>query len=162
ESIELWRQVNELPRFKPRPRLTGYNKMVANPGTRILAWATPQLEPVVAGTRMPQGADPLLVSSQIGDGNRGRVLAFAAYDSSLWENLGQPKNKQGSEIHSRVWKHFVLWLAHQEDEEGQAYIRPAHRQLKVGGEQTLRIGVKQPNGQDDPNAEMTLKIVPLP
>ncbi len=159
ESVDLWRQVNE---FKPRARLTGYNKMFAKPGTRILAWATPQREPVLAGARIQQGADPLLVSSQIGDGARGRVLAFAAYDTYLWEKLGQPKNKQGSEIHSRVWKQFVLWLAHQEDDEGQAEIKLLHRQLKVGGEQTLRPRIKLPSGQDDPNAEMTLKIVPLP
>jgi hypothetical protein len=164
DSIELWQQVNT---FKPRAMLTGYNKMTAKPGARVLAWTHAsepgQSNPIPAGTRMPDtGADPLLVSWQIGDGARGRVLAFGAFDSYLWEKLGQPKTKQGSEIHTRFWKQCVLWLAHQEDEEGQAYIRPAQRQLKVGAEQTLRLGVRLPSGQDDPNAEMTVKIVPLP
>jgi hypothetical protein len=159
ESAALWAQVNE---FKPRARLTGYNKMMAKPGTRILAWAATNRDPVPAGTPIQPGTDPLLVSWQIGDGNRGRVLAFGAFDTYFWEKLGQPKTKQGSEIHARVWKQLVLWLAHQEDEEGQAYIRPAQRQLKVNGEQTLRLGVKLPSGQDDPNAEMTVKILPLP
>jgi hypothetical protein len=163
DSIELWQQVNT---FKPRAMLTGYNKMTAKPGSRVLAWThaseAGQSNPIPAGTRMPDtGADPLLVSWQIGDGARGRVLAFGAFDSYLWEKL-QPKLKQGSEIHTRFWKQAVLWLAHQEDEEGQAYIRPSQRQLKVGAEQTLRLGVRQPSGQDDPNAEMTVKIVPLP
>ena len=91
---------------------------------------------------MPAERDPLLVGHQIGDGARGRVLAFAAYDTFLWEKLGQPKTQQGTEIHTRFWKKCALWLAHQDEEEGQAYIRPAHRQLKVGSEQTLRLGVK--------------------
>jgi uncharacterized membrane protein len=161
DSIALWAEVNTSQ--SPHSRLTGYNKMFVRSGARVLAWASQEKAVITAGTRFPdKGADPLLVSWQIGDGDRGRVLAFGAFDSYLWEKLGQPKTKQGSEIHSRFWKQCVLWLAHQEDEEGQAYIRPAHRQLKVGGEQTLRLGVKLPSGQDDPNAEMTVKIVPLP
>jgi hypothetical protein len=111
----------------------------------------------------PDGADPLLVGWQPGGtGKKGRILAFAAFNTFLWEKLGQPKSRQGTEIHHRFWRQVVLYLAGQEDEEGQAYIRPALRQLKVGGEQTLRVGVKLPGGGDDPNAEMTVKIVPMP
>ena len=94
---------------------------------------------------MPANGNPLLVGHQIGDGAKGRVLAFGAYDTYLWEKLGQPKSRQGTEIHTRFWKNCVLWLAHQDEEEGQAYIRPAQRQIKVGGEQTLRVGVKLPS-----------------
>ncbi len=166
-SKEGWKLVNDFMYFA---RLTGYNKMTAKAGSRVLAWTTPDPNVVEAGTRMPEkGADPLLVSWQIGDGARGRVLAFAAFDTYLWEKLGQPKPlsegsavRNGSEIHSRVWKQFVLWLAHQEDEEGQAYARPTQRQLKVGGEQTIRVGVKLTSGGEDPNAELLVKIVPLP
>jgi hypothetical protein len=111
---------------------------------------------------MPAGANPLLVGHQIGEGSRGRVLAFAAYDTFLWEKLGQPKTRQGTEIHTSFWKNSALWLAHQDEEEGQAYLRPARRQLPVNGEQTLRGGLKTPGGADDPTAELTVKIVPLP
>ncbi|HSQ55440.1 MAG TPA: hypothetical protein VLM40_06815, partial [Gemmata sp.] len=160
QSIDLWAQVNA---SEPRARITGYNKMFAENGALVLAWASPQVDPVIrAGTRQPENADPLLVTWQAGEGARGRTLAFGAYDTLLWEKLGQPKSFVGSEIHSKFWKQSVLWLAHQEEEEGQAYIHPSRRQLKVGDEEILRLGVKKPGGGDDPNAELTLKIVPIP
>jgi len=161
QSTTLWDEVNTTTRTRPPAKLTGYNKMTRKPGASIYAWTTALREAVAAGTAMPDTADPLLVGWQVGDGARGRVLAFAAYDTYLWEKLGQPKTRQGSEIHSRFWKQVLLWLAHQEDEEGEAYVRPAVRQLKVGGEQKLRLGVRLPGGGDDPNAEFNLKIVPL-
>jgi hypothetical protein len=170
ESIELWGKVNDP---EPRARITGYNKMFAKDGALVLAWASPQEAVIRAGTRQPANADPLLVMMQQGEGARGRILAFGAYDTYLWEKLGQPKSFAGSEIYAKFWKQCVLWLAHQEDEEGQAYIHPAKRQLKVGEEQTLRGGVKlpagakpppgsDPNSNDDPNAELTVKVVPMP
>lgn len=159
ESAALW---NALNNRRSRAKITGYNRFVRKPTGTVYAWAAPQIEPVEAGQAMPEQRDPLLVGHQIGDANRGRVLALAAYDTYLWTSLGQPKTRRGLEIHQRFWKQCMLWLAHQEEEEGQAYIRPALRQLKVGMEQTLRIGVKKPDGLDDPEAEMTVKIVPLP
>ena len=159
ESIELWGKVNA---EEPRARITGYNKMTAKTGARVLAWAARERNPFRAGTREPANADPLMVAWKEGEGARGRVVAFAAYDTYLWEKLGQPEKTDGSEIHTKFWKQCALWLAHQEDEEGQAYIRPAQRQLKVGGEQTLRVGVKLPGGGDDPSAELTVKVVPMP
>ncbi|MCS7020960.1 MAG: hypothetical protein NZU63_03910 [Gemmataceae bacterium] len=158
ESITLWNMLNGR---RSRAKLTGYNRLVRKPTGTIYAWAAPQIEPTQAGSPMPDNRHPLLVGHQIGDANRGRVLAFAAYDTYLWTSLGQPKTRQGLEIHHRFWKQCVLWLAHQEEEEGQAYVRPALRQLKTGQEQTLRVGVKKPGGQDDPEAEFTVKIVPL-
>jgi hypothetical protein len=158
ESILLWNEVNSA---RSRARITGYNKMARKPQATVYAWVTPELTQVKAGTPKPDNRDPLLVGWQIGDGARGRVLAFGAYDTYLWEKLGQPRTKQGSEIHTRFWKNCVLWLAHQDEEEGQAYVRPALRQLKVNAEQTIRVGVKLPGGSDDPSAELTVKIVPL-
>lgn len=166
-SRDGWALLNEFKRFA---RLTGYNKMTPKPGARVLAWVSPDPRVIPAGTRMPDtGADPLLVTWQIGDGARGRVAVFAAFDTYLWEKLGRPRPlpegsaiRTGSEVHARVWKQLVLWLAHQEEEEGQAYARPLVRQLKVGGEQTVRVGVRLPTGGDDPSAELVVKIVPLP
>ena len=158
ESVALWNALNSR---RSRAKITGYNRLVRKPTGTIYAWVAPQVEPVEAGRPMPDNRDPLLVGHQIGDANRGRVLAFAAYDTYLWTSFGQPKTRQGLDIHHRFWKQCLLWLAHQEEEEGQAYIRPALRQLKVGTEQSLRVGVKKPNGDDDPDAEMTVKIVPL-
>jgi hypothetical protein len=160
DSVALWGELNTPRKFS---RLTGYNKMTRKPGSMVYAWTTADAQPAADAKKLGEsGADPLLVGDQIGDGAKGRVLAFAGYDSYLWEKLGQPKTAQGSEIHHRFWRQSVLWLAHQDEEEGQAYVRPAQRQLKVGGEQTLRVGVKRPGGGDDPSAELTVKVVPLP
>ena len=160
DSVSLW---NELNAFRSNAKITGYNRMQKKETSTVYAWVAPQgRDAVTAGTAMPAGANPLLVGHQIGDGARGRVLAFAAYDTYFWEKLGQPKTRRGTEIHTRFWKNCALWLAHQDEEEGQAYIRPARRQLQVNSEQTLRIGLKTPSGADDPNAELTVKIVPLP
>jgi len=158
ESAAQWNALNSR---RSRAKITGYNRLIRKATSTIYAWAAPHVDPVEAGRPMPDQRDPLLVGHQIGDANRGRVLAFAAYDTYLWTSFGQPKTRQGLEIHHRFWKQCVLWLAHQEEEEGQAYIRPALRQLKVGMEQTLRVGVKKANGDDDPEAELTVKIVPL-
>ncbi len=159
ESIALWEELNNPRR---RAGITGYNKMTKKTISTVYAWANPDGAVIPAGTKQPPDRDPLLVGFQIGDGARGRVLAFGAYDTYLWEQLGQPKTRLGSEIHTRFWKQCVLWLAHQDEEEGLAYARPLYRQLKAGGEQTIRVGVRLPNGQEDPNAELTVKIVPMP
>jgi hypothetical protein len=44
----------------------------------------------------------------------------------------------------------VLWLAYQDEEESQAYARPQFRQMKSTAEQTVRVGLKRPDGTDDP------------
>ncbi|HEY2910472.1 MAG TPA: hypothetical protein VGI99_09510, partial [Gemmataceae bacterium] len=83
-----------------------------------------------------------------------------AYDTYLWQGLGQPQEKKGVEIHNRFWKQCVLWLAHQEEEEGQVYARPEFRRLPIGGDQTIWVGLKSPAGGDDPKAELEVKILP--
>ena len=158
KAKQLW---DELNLVSNRARITGFNKFVRPKGTAVVyAWATDAVSPVTAGTDIPKGADSLLVGHQIGEGDRGRVLAFAAYDTYMWERLGQPKTRQGVELHNRFWKQCVLWLAHQEEDEGQVYARPEFRRLAVGGDQTIRVGLKAPNGGDDPNAELDVRILP--
>lgn len=155
---ELWNELNAGTRGA-RPRITGLNKFVKKPAATVYAWATNQDQVVPAGDREAPG-DPLLVGYQIGEGNKGRVLAFGAFDTYLWERLGQPKTRQGVEIHNRFWKQCMLWLAHQEEDEGQVYARPEFRRLPAGGDQTIRVGLKSPAGGDDPNAELEVKILP--
>src|SRR5215813_3800185 len=94
-----------------------------------------------------------------GEGSKGRVLAFGGFDTYLWEQLGQPKSQQGVEIHNRFWRQCVLWLAHQEEEEGQIYVRPKYRRLPIAGDQEIRVGLKTATGGDDPNAKLTVKIL---
>ncbi|MDB5307340.1 MAG: hypothetical protein JWO38_1542 [Gemmataceae bacterium] len=158
QARQLWDQLNGMTnrRFY---RITGYNKLAKKPAAAVYAFASAATEAVPAGGVKADG-DPLLVGYQFGTGKNGRVLASAAFDTYLWERLGQPQTNQGVEIHNRFWKQCVLWLAHQEEEEGQVYARPDFRRLAVGGDQTIWVGLKSPAGGDDPTAELEVKVLP--
>lgn len=172
ETRKLWDRMNG---FRTGVLLNGYNRLTLRPGDvdTVFAWTqkyNPEngaLNPsdpkdLAAGTKFdPQLHEPLLVGSQRGDANKGRWLAFGAFDTYLWRSLGQPKEKVGLDMHERFWRQCVLWLAYQDEEEGQAYARPQFRQLKVTAEQSVRVGLKKPDGTDDPAAPLTVKIVPL-
>ncbi len=164
-SEEAWNRLNN---FRTGFRLNGYNRLNLSDKERALytmfAWTGEESDPkaLAAGGDAPPKGDPLLVGSQRGDANKGRWLAFGAFDTYLWRSLGQPKTRDGIEVHERFWRQCVLWLAHQDEEESQVYARPQYRQLKVTGEQTVRVGMKLPTGADDPAAPLTVRILPLP
>ncbi|MBX9627086.1 MAG: hypothetical protein K2X82_25010 [Gemmataceae bacterium] len=153
---QLWDELNAARR--PRPRITGLNRFEKKPAAVVYAWAT-DADQAINAPAQPAGP-PLLVGHQVGVGDRGRVLAFGAFDTYLWKIFGQPKANTGIEIHNRFWRQCVLWLAHQEEEEGQVYARPEFRRLPVGGDQTIRVGLKSAAGGDDPNAELEVKVLP--
>jgi hypothetical protein len=161
QAADLWTKING-QRDNRRFRITGYNKFTRKPSAEVYAYASTDLNAVEPFKPMPAGqkGTDLLVGTQLGAGNKGRILAFAGYDTYLWQRLGQPKEQTGVDIHNRFWKQMILWLAHQEDDEGQAYARPEFRRLAVGGEQTIWVGLKSPLGGDDPNAELEVKILP--
>jgi hypothetical protein len=123
---------------------------------------TDSVDPKATAAGGNADGDPLLVGSQRSDADKGRWLAFGAFDTYLWRSFGQPKSRNGIELHERFWRQCVLWLAHQDEEESQVYARPQFRQLKVTQEQTVRVGMKKPDGTDDPNAPLTVRVVPLP
>lgn len=156
---ELWDKLNGVLDNRTF-RITGYNQFKRKGYATTYAFAAKDPNAVKAFSKSGDGADPLLVGSQLGVGNKGRILALAAYDTYLWQRLGQPESSEGVEIHNRFWKQCVLWLAHQEDEEGQAYARPEFRRLAAGSDQTIWVGLKSPLGGDDPNAELEVKILP--
>ena len=158
-AAQLWNDLNA-PTRRATPRLTGLNDLRPKPAAVVYAWATDADQAVQAPALRPPAAPALLVGQQVGDGDRGRVLAFGGFDSFLWEQLGQPKERTGTEIHHRFWRQCVLWLAHQEEEEGQVYARPEFRRLPVGGDQTIRIGLKTATGGDDPDADLEVKVLP--
>jgi len=159
KARELWTRLNG--RLDNRTfRITGYNRLAKRGNATVYAFASKDANAGKPFDGNGQGSDPLLVGNQLGVGNKGRVLAFAAFDTYLWQRLGQPQNTDGVEIHNRFWKQCILWLAHQEDEEGQAYARPEFRRLAVGSDQTIWVGLKSPQGGDDPNAELEVKILP--
>ena len=171
-SKEAWDRMNN---FRTGILLNGHNRLALRPGRldTVFAWV-PRLDPNnkvlspsdpkdwAAGTEFdPAVHEPLLVGSQRGDANKGRWLAFGAFDTYLWRSLGQPKETTGIDMHERFWRQCVLWLAYQDEEESQAYARPQFRQLKVTTEQMIRVGVKKADGTDDPAAPLTVHVLPL-
>ncbi len=176
ESEALWNRLNS--RLGAAYQLNGYNRLTLPPGGRVsvFAWTARLIRngdsvyadptgpaALAAGTEFDAARhEPLLVGSQRGDANKGRWLALGAFDTYLWRGLGQPKERQGLDMHEQFWRQCVLWLAHQDEEESQVYARPQYRQMKVTQEQTIRVGVKKPDGSDDAGVPVTVKVVPLP
>ncbi len=122
------------------------------PGTTIYATASRGL-----------GEDFLLVGHTVG---KGRVLAFGADQTWKWVNFGgdeEPKNKDepttGQNLHARFWKQMVLWLAHQEEIEGNVFVRPDLRRLSVNGKNTLRLGIKDKHGDLVPNPKLRYQVL---
>ncbi len=142
ESDELWGKLNER---QSRSRFTGLSNIgTPIPTATTYAWAA-STDPVVRNSD-GKGLAPLLVGHQIGDGNRGRVLAFGAQDTMMWQRYGQPKNQDGKQIHSRFWRQLVLWLAHQETDESTVTARPSFPRLAVGSKQEVKFGIRGQSG----------------
>lgn len=159
QSNALWTKLNELSN---RSRFTGLSRIGMPIGTATLyAVASDVREslPVPVDDARTDTLPPLLVGHQIGEGDRGRVLVFAAQDTFLWQRLGQPESNDGMEIHDQFWRQLVLWLAHQEEDEGAAFARPEFRRLPVMGKQTIRVGLRGPEGADAVEPKFEVKVI---
>jgi hypothetical protein len=162
-SRQLWDRLNEA---RPFCRLTAISRFgLPKPGATVFAVASNDVGKVQpAGVLLPNQvkAPYLLVGRQFGGGSKGRVLAFAGYDTYLWKPFGmrdRPPTREGNEIHAQFWRRQVLWLAHQEEEEGAAYARPEFRRMPVNGKQTIKVGLKQPGGAEAIEPKFDVRIV---
>jgi hypothetical protein len=162
-SQDIWNRLNAADR--PPFRLTAINRFGApKAGATVYATADNQTKLAPSGLRQDQLKPPyLLVGWQIGgDASRGRVLAFAGYDTYLWMPFGlrnQPPTRDGQEIHAQFWRRLILWLAHQEEEEGAAYARPEFRRLPVNATQSIKVGLRQPGGAEAIDPQFDVRIV---
>ena len=88
------------------------------------------------------------------------MLAFAASDTWLWTEPGtDPMNLKATyDLHSRFWKQLVLWLAHQDEVEGNVYVRPEFRRLVVNGRQNVRLGVRDKRGDELPESDIRYQL----
>ncbi len=159
ESNDLWDRVNEL---NDRCRFTGLSRIgTPKPTATLYSVASPSRtdfrSPVVEDGK--EAYAPALVGHQIGEGNRGRVLAFAPQDTYLWQKLGQPKSNDGRELHARFWRQIVRWLAHQEEDEGAAFARPEYRRLPIMGKQRIKVGLRAPGGGDVTDPKFQVKVL---
>jgi hypothetical protein len=107
----------------------------------------------------PMTGIPLLVRMDVGQ--YGRVLVFGASDTWRWTLPSTLENDRQAtlNLHARFWKQMVLWLAHQDEIEGNVYVRPEFRRLVANGRQTIRMGVRDKRGDEVPESDLRYQIV---
>ncbi|MCS6850026.1 MAG: glutamine amidotransferase [Gemmataceae bacterium] len=137
DSDNLWRR---LPPLEGASRL-GERK----PGAAVLAVS-------------PRGA-PLLVAQTYGE---GRVLAFAGDTTWQWRRLGLPQSNEGVLAHERFWKQLIIWLARQEEMEGNAWVQPDARRLPAGAKLGFSVGLRGKGGVELQDADFQVKVEYLP
>ncbi|HEY2786543.1 MAG TPA: hypothetical protein VGJ05_16375 [Fimbriiglobus sp.] len=160
ETRKLWDKLNT-PQGKLVSRIRGVSRFGNLIGSAtVYAFGSSQEALVSVAKNTPQAVPPyLIVGHAVGDSGRGRVLAFAGSDSYLWEVAGLLQDREGMRVHHRFWKQVVLWLAHQELDEGAAFVRPKFRDLQVKGTQTIRVGLRQPGGADAVDPQFEVKVI---
>ncbi len=163
-SAESWDKLNALVPGVPSSRLNAISKLgEPKAGATVYAIASDSRELISAGLPPNKVVPPyLLVGWQVGDGNRGRVLAWGGMNTRLWKSFGRrstPPTREGFEIHAQFWRRLILYLAHQEEEEGAAYARPEYRRLPVNGKQSVKVGLRTTSGVDATDPKFDVRIV---
>ncbi len=100
--------------------------------------------------RSPAGDDILVW----GNYRAGRTIAFAGDTTYLW--IRPPK---GDQYHERFWRQLVLWQAHQEEAEGNVWVKPDVRRLAAGGRLGFSAGVRGKGGLDLKDASFQAKVI---
>lgn len=160
-SFEQWRKLNEA---MPYCRMTAIARLgEPKPGAVVYALAAEGRQVDGKRLRPDQVKAPyLLVGWETNGEGKGRVLAFAGYDTYLWKPWGrrnEPPTRDGIEIHAQFWRRIMLWLAKQDQAEGAAYAKPEFRRLPVRGPQSILIGLRNPDGAEVTDAQLDVKIV---
>jgi uncharacterized membrane protein len=109
------------------------------PGAKILARA-----------RDAQDGDPLLVTGVYGD---GRTLAFGGDTTYRW--ISDPA---GQKDHGRFWRQLVVWLAKQDEAEGDVWVKPDTRRLAAGSKLGLSMGLRK-GGVELPGGQFEVKVI---
>ncbi|MFM7107788.1 MAG: hypothetical protein ACKOZU_04185 [Planctomycetaceae bacterium] len=120
------------------PTLEGANRL-----GRLVPSATP--------LAVTQDGAPLLVARDYGG---GRVIAFAA--DSTWRWVMQGAGQQ----HARFWRQLVLWLARQDEAEGDTlWVRLAQRRISPGTPLEFDAGLTAPDGKAAAGATLEARVV---
>lgn len=129
DTPKVWEKLNQAIQFR------GINRLgTVKPTAQLLATTEPN-----------DKGDPLMAAMTF---QRGRTLAFAGDTTYLWRIYGLPNNQDGVEYHARFWKQTVLWLAQQENSEGNVWVKPDFRRLAAGQQQLFSVGVRGKSGLD--------------
>ncbi len=102
---------------------------------------------------------PLLVRHDAGP--NARVLVFGASNTWSWTRPGPDKESRRTtaDLHTRFWKQTVLWLAHQDELDGNVYVRPEFRRLVANGRQSIRMGMRDKRGDEVPEADFRYQVI---
>jgi uncharacterized membrane protein len=139
-----WERLHDVP--NRGVNLLGMNRLGAvKPTAAVLATAQPNRTDL-----------PMLVAHSVG---KGRVLAFAGDTTFLWRLFGLPETNEGLQIHQRFWKQTVIWLAQQENAEGNIWVKLDFRRLPIGSRQGFLVGARGKSGIDLPEGKYNAKII---
>lgn len=97
---------------------------------------------------------PLMVGTQRG---KGRVLVFGGDTTHrAWRRAPETLS-----AYERFWKQTMLWLAHQENVEGNAWVKLDSRRINAGANQRLgfSMGLRGPGGVDVKNAHFKATVL---
>lgn len=100
------------------------------------------------------GQEPLLVSQQFG---AGRTLAFGG--DTTWK--AWRRSYEAIDAYDRFWKRAMLWLARQEEVEGNVWVKLDSRRLPAGGSEHLglEVGLRSKSGQLLAQGNFQVKVV---
>ncbi len=134
----------------PRANADAWNNLAPLDGMNRLGTLRPGANADVLVQSVP-GGEPVLAARDFG---AGRVLAFAGDTTWRWV-----RSKEGYQHHARFWKQLVLWLAKQEEAEGNAWVRPDARRLGAGAKMGFAAGLRGKGGLDVKDARFEAKVV---
>jgi uncharacterized membrane protein len=100
------------------------------------------------------GGEPILVGGAVGE---GRVLAFGG--DTTWK--AWRRSEETLPAYERFWKQTMLWLARQEEVEGNVWVKPDRRRLAADGNQRLgfSVGIQGKGGIKVKEARITAKVI---
>lgn len=149
-------------RMRPDPRFGDVSILrLGKDGDQRAAWAAlPTLEganrlgrlvPSAKPLAVTQDDAPLLVAREYG---AGRVLAFAV--DSTWRWVIQGAGQQ----HARFWRQMMLWLARQDEAEGDTlWVRLAQRRISPGTPLEFDAGLTAPDGKAAAGSTLEARVV---
>jgi uncharacterized membrane protein len=136
-------------------------RLADNPAGNAAAWDGLKLYGLSRMGKLKATVGDVLLRSAAGDdilaasrSDAGRAIAFAGDTTYLW--VRPPK---GDEYHERFWRQLVLWLAHQEEAEGNVWVKPDVRRLAAGGRLGFSAGVRGKGGLDLKDATFEAKVI---
>jgi len=139
-------------------------RLADDPKESETAWSQLKLYGVSLMGKTKNAVGRALLQAQVGNETHdilvaglygaGRSMAFAGDTTYLWV---RPPN--GDRYHERFWRQLVLWLAHQEEAEGNVWVKPDIRRLAAGSRFGFSTGVRGKSGLDLKDARFEGKVI---